>query len=233
MNIGGFLPLSLIDFPGTPSAIVFTNGCQLKCPFCHNKTLASGTAPNIPEDYVKDELRKLRGKVQGVVISGGEPTLQPDLWEFCKWCKDEGFKVKLDTNGTRMLHHGFTYDVLDYIAVDIKHFSSIYIQKFFRNFDYEDSEINFRSFAYDMENMEFRITCVRPFIYEEVLFGFIERLRGKEVDVHHPIYLQHCNVTPQILDPDFFASGKGRAWTQDEINSFVDKYGKKYNVKAR
>ena len=69
MNIGGFLPLSLIDFPGTPSAVVFTNGCNLRCPYCHNKTLALGTAPSTPEEEIKEQLISLKGKVQGGVIS--------------------------------------------------------------------------------------------------------------------------------------------------------------------
>ena len=99
MNIGGLNPLSMIDFPGTPSAVVFTNGCQLECPFCHNPLLAKGISPRIPEQEVKEFLKSRVGKLQGVVISGGEPTLQPDLLEFCKFCKDLGYKVKVDTNG--------------------------------------------------------------------------------------------------------------------------------------
>ena len=227
LNIGGFLPLSLIDFPGTPSAVVFTNGCQLRCPFCHNPDLAKGIAPNIPEDYVKDELRKLQGKVQGVVISGGEPTLQPDLWEFCKWCKDEGFKVKLDTNGKHI--NSAVLEIVDYVALDLKHLFAISpncMPVSFLTFNLLASQIRYDQMG------EVRITCVEPFIDEISLASFIEYFYHEE-DIDFPIYLQHCNVTPQILDPDFFASGKGRAWTQDEINSFVEKYGKKYNVKAR
>ena len=139
MNIGGLNPLSMIDFPGTPSAVVFTNGCQLECPFCHNPLLAKGISPQIPEQEVKEFLKSRVGKLQGVVISGGEPTLQPDLLEFCRFCKNLGYKVKVDTNGTNMLHAGFTTNMLDYVAVDLKHFSAVWVQRFFRNFDYQDS----------------------------------------------------------------------------------------------
>ncbi len=79
---------------------------------------------------------------------------------------------------------------------------------------------------------EARITCVRPFIEEISLVAFLERLRNDGMS-SFPIYLQHCNVTPEILNPEFFESGKGKPWTQEEIYDFVEKYGKQYNVKAR
>ena len=227
MNIGGFLPLSLIDYPGTPSAVVFTNGCNLRCPYCHNPQLAKGKASRIPEGEVKEQLISLKGKVQGVVISGGEPTLQYDLFDFCMWCKLEGFKVKIDTNGS-----GFgskALEIADYIALDLKHFYFIPPKSMPVSF------LGFLSTRGAIDRVgcgEVRITCARPFVDEVSLGTFIECScpRKGEGD---PIYLQHCNVTPQILDPGFFERGEGRAWTQDEINSFVERYGKTYNVKAR
>lgn len=228
MNIGGFLPLSLIDFPGTPSAVVFTNGCNLRCPYCHNKTLALGEAPSIPEEEIKKQLISLRGKVQGVVISGGEPTLQPDLFEFCKWCKDEGFKVKLDTNGKRL--NTAVLEIVDYVALDLKHLFAVppsCMSVPFPDFDFLASHIRYDQMG------EVRVTCVGPFINEMSLASFIEYFYQEEEDTDFPIYLQHCNVTPQILNPDFFASGEGLAWSQYGINSFVERYGKTYNVKAR
>ena len=224
MNIGGLNPLSMIDFPGTPSAVVFTNGCQLECPFCHNPLLAKGISPQIPEQEVKEFLKSRVGKLQGVVISGGEPTLQPDLLEFCKFCKDLGYKVKVDTNGRDCgcIMPLWDAEVVDYVAVDLK-------------LTTEDTEsLSFGEQTLSMllmtglEEGEVRATCVRPFIKEEGLLAW-----AKSMPKTIPIYLQHCNVTPESLNPEFFESGKGKPWTQEEIYNFVEKYGKQYNVKAR
>ena len=219
MNIGGLNPLSMIDFPGTPSAVVFTNGCNLSCPFCHNPLLAKGISPQIPEQEVKEFLKSRVGKLQGVVISGGEPTLQPDLLDFCKFCKDLGYKVKVDTNGENMnaLLKWQAYERIDYLAVDIKD-------------THKSNEVINRDLLvrYNHGRGELRVTCVHPFIEEE---SFIESMRFWNFTA--TIYLQHCNVTPEILNPEFFESGKGKPWTQEEIYNFVEKYGKQYNVKAR
>jgi pyruvate formate lyase activating enzyme len=122
MLIGGFQKLSLVDYPGRLSAIVFTMGCNLRCPFCHNKDLVDCTAQRIPEDYVLSHLSERNGKLDAVTITGGEPTLQTDLPEFAKKLKDIGFSVKLDTNGSRpeILDLLLSENLLDYIAMDIK-----------------------------------------------------------------------------------------------------------------
>lgn len=234
MNIGGFLPLSLIDYPGTPSAVVFTNHCNLRCPYCHNQQLAKGEAPSIPEEEIKKQLISLRGKVQGVVISGGEPTLQPDLLDFCKFCKDLGYKVKVDTNGSRnyvvrdLAHSGYA----DYIAMDVKHM--FFAPPKQMCVEISNLWLSYASIRYGDVGGEIRITCVRPYIDELMLEPFLEKLYyDNMVEDGFTVYLQHCNVTPKILNPEFFESGKGKPWTQEEIYNFVEKYGKQYNVKAR
>lgn len=224
MNIGGLNPLSMIDFPGTPSAVVFTNGCQLSCPYCHNPLLAKGISPQIPEQEVKEFLKSRVGKLQGVVISGGEPTLQPDLLEFCKFCKDLGYKVKVDTNGVGNKKLKMRIEdvfLFDYVAIDIKDTRKI------------RDRIEWAMYMFGIEWLtcnggELRVTCVRPMIDE---VGLTELILRKRNDIS--LYLQHCNVTPEILNPEFFESGKGKPWTQEEIYNFVEKYSKQYNVKAR
>ena len=227
MNVGGFQALSLIDFPHTPSAVVFTNGCQLRCNYCHNPSLALGIAPSIPEQEIKERLISLKGKVQGVVISGGEPTLQKDLPEFCDWCKEQGFKVKVDTNGRSRTW--YWRDSVDYVALDLKHLfacppESMMIE--YNSFKLMLSEIRYG------DGGELRCTCVRPYIDEISLLSFLEHLYYDD-DTPITLYLQHCNVNENILNPEFFSEGKGKPWTQEEINDFVAKYGEKYNVKAR
>lgn len=124
MQIRGYNKTTLLDYPEHVAATVFTGGCNFRCPFCHNADLILN--PNmqagIGEEEVLAHLRKRKGLLEGVCITGGEPTLQPDLPEFIKKIKELGYLVKLDTNGycpevlERLLEEG----LLDYVAMDIK-----------------------------------------------------------------------------------------------------------------
>ena len=124
MVIGGLQKFSLSDFPGLISAIVFTRGCSFRCPYCHNPELVdpSRFVPAIPLSEVRDFLRSRKARLQGVVVTGGEPTIHADLPEFLAELKDMGFAVKLDTNGTNpvMLRQLLIDRILDFIAMDIK-----------------------------------------------------------------------------------------------------------------
>jgi len=125
MKIGGFCEFSLSDFPGRISAVVFTQGCNFRCPFCHNGGLIPFQADPenmIDEEQILDFLKNRRGRLDGVVISGGEPTLQKDLDEFLAKIKELGFVTKLDTNGSRpdIIRQLLKRSLLDYIAMDIK-----------------------------------------------------------------------------------------------------------------
>ena len=102
VEIGGLQKVSLVDYPGRISAVVFMNGCNFTCPYCHNPGLARGEhRPGLPSDDVLHYLAARRGLIEGVVVSGGEPTLQPDLADFCRAVQSLGYAVKLDTNGSR------------------------------------------------------------------------------------------------------------------------------------
>jgi len=143
MQIYGFQKTTLLDYPGHIAATVFTGGCNFRCPFCHNaglvvgygnekeqKSITSGgnlevkaSAPfRIEEAEVLAYLQKRRGILQGVCITGGEPTLQPDLEDFIRKLKDLGYLVKLDTNGYRpeVLEKLLNLQMLDYAAMDVK-----------------------------------------------------------------------------------------------------------------
>jgi pyruvate formate lyase activating enzyme len=124
MVIGGLQKFSLSDFPGVISAILFTRGCGFRCRYCHNPELVdpSRFAPAIPLDRVRDFLRLRRGRLQGVVVTGGEPTVHADLPDFLAEIKGMGFAVKLDTNGSnpRMLQGLVADHAVDYIAMDVK-----------------------------------------------------------------------------------------------------------------
>ncbi len=124
MKIGGFSKLTLLDFPGCVACIVFTSGCNFRCPFCHNASLVTHTkdSEDISEDEILSYLKKRKGLLDGVVITGGEPLLQNGIEDFIIKVRDLGYKVKLDTNGSfpdklkNLLENG----LLDYVAMDIK-----------------------------------------------------------------------------------------------------------------
>ena len=124
MQIGGFLPLSLCDYPGHVAAVVFTRGCNFRCPFCHNGHLLDGEgAPEDPAaDGVLARLASLAARLQGVVVTGGEPTLQPELADFLRRVRDLRLAIKLDTNGSRpeVLEALFAARLLDFVAMDLK-----------------------------------------------------------------------------------------------------------------
>ncbi len=123
--IGGFQPFTLSDFPGRPAAIVFTQGCNFRCPFCHNGALIPMDAPAdqlVAVDSVLSTLAKRIGRLGGLVITGGEPTLQEGLAGFIREVRSMGFSIKLDTNGSRpwILKRLINEGLLDFIAMDIK-----------------------------------------------------------------------------------------------------------------
>ena len=126
MLIGGFQKLTLIDFPGKLAAIVFTSGCSFRCPFCYNPELVLPekikSQPKIPEKDILDFLKEREGLLEGLVITGGEPTIHEDLPEFIKKIKKMGYSVKLDTNGSnpKMLKDLIDKKLIDYVAMDIK-----------------------------------------------------------------------------------------------------------------
>ena len=122
MIICGMEKFSMVDYDGYIACTVFTKGCNFLCPFCHNSSLVTGDAVEIPEEEVFDYLTKRKGLVDAVCITGGEPTLQKGLREFIVKVRELGYKVKLDTNGTRpdVLSALLTEGLLDYVAMDVK-----------------------------------------------------------------------------------------------------------------
>jgi len=123
MNIQGFQKMTLLDFPGHVACTVFTGGCNLRCPFCHNAGLVRTPLAGANQTAaVLDFLSRRQGVLEGVCVTGGEPLLQPDLTEFLRQVKDMGYGVKLDTNGSlpRRLAAVLDTGLVDYVAMDIK-----------------------------------------------------------------------------------------------------------------
>lgn len=121
MNIGGFVKNSFVDYPGNIAAVIFTVGCNMKCWYCHNKHLL-GYSNKEAEKEVLEFLDSHKGFLDGVVITGGEPTLQSDLKDFIIKIREFGLMIKLDTNGTnfKVLKNLVDEGLVDYVAMDIK-----------------------------------------------------------------------------------------------------------------
>ena len=123
MNVQGYQKLTLLDFPGYVACTVFTGGCNLRCPFCHNAGLVlTPTAEGNLEGEVLEYLAARKGLLDGVCVTGGEPLLQPDLEQFVRRVKELGYLVKLDTNGSLpdRLQALLATGLIDYVAMDVK-----------------------------------------------------------------------------------------------------------------
>lgn len=123
MKICGLQKTTLLDFPGHMATTIFTGGCNFRCPFCHNRNLLGSDAPAaFTEEEIFRFLKKRKGILEGVVITGGEPTLQPDLKDFILRIRELGYRIKLDTNGSRpdVLKSLCEGGLIDYVAMDIK-----------------------------------------------------------------------------------------------------------------
>ena len=209
MNIGGFQKNSLIDFPGQIAAVVFTPGCNFICPYCHNPDLAAG--PASVSDWDPDEvlafLDRRQGMLQGVVITGGEPSLQTDLANFCARVKEMGYKIKLDSNGTRprVLADLFDRHLVDYLAMDIKTGLTQYPQimkgaKTDKKQDPGRIEESIRLVMDRAPAYEFRTTCVRPFVTLEIMEDIGRMISGADLYI-----LQPCSRNVDVLTPEFLA----------------------------
>ncbi len=122
MRLGGLAKMTLLDFPGRVASTVFTAGCGMRCPFCHNASLVTHIGGELPTEEFFSFLKKRQGLLDGVCITGGEPLLQPDIADFIREIRALGYAVKLDTNGMYPERLAALIDagLLDYVAMDVK-----------------------------------------------------------------------------------------------------------------
>ena len=165
MKIGGVQKLSLVDYPGHTAIALFTIGCNMRCGYCHNPELVlpERYANTIPEEDIFYFLEKRVGKVEGVVISGGEPTMHADLPDFIRRVKQLGYLVKLDTNGTHpvMLQKLLDEGLLSYVAMDIKASMARYEEVVARPIIVEDIQKSVALIKNSGIDHEFRTTLVK------------------------------------------------------------------------
>jgi pyruvate formate lyase activating enzyme len=220
MKIGGFQKVSLIDYPGRISAVVFTQGCNFRCPFCHNPELVDpGRFEDlIPQKEILSFLERRRGRLDAVVITGGEPTMQPALVPFIIQLKAMGFQVKLDTNGALpdRLEEMLDRKLLDYVAMDIKapleRYGEVTKTK-------PDQQLIRRSISLIMASgldYEFRTTAVKSLLGP----ADIEQI-GRLIPGAKRFVLQKF-VPTKTLDRNYLGES---SYTDGELKAIVEKLG--------
>ncbi len=183
MNISGFQKLTLLDFPEKTAATVFTGGCNMRCPFCHNALLVTefDGSSEFSEEEVLSYLKKRAGILDGICITGGEPLLQKDIGEFMKKVKALGIAIKLDTNGSfpEKLRSLVEAGLVDYVAMDIKNSKGKYAETVgIANFDIAPIEESIRYLMSSGVDYEFRTTIVREFHTVEDIASIAEWISG-------------------------------------------------------
>jgi pyruvate formate lyase activating enzyme len=171
MKIGGIQKLSLIDYPQKTAAVIFTQGCNMFCPYCHNPQLVY---PHLFEDVIKegevfDFFKKRQKVLQAIVITGGEPTIQKDLKDFIKRVKEFNYKVKLDTNGSnpQIVRELIDEKLIDFIAMDIK--SPLQKYNFFYKGDIENVKSSIETVKSSKLPCQFRTTYDKSILNDDDL----------------------------------------------------------------
>ena len=176
--------MTLLDYPEKVSCVLYTPSCNFMCPYCHNwETLIKESLPPLPFEDIISFLKKRVGILDGVVISGGEPTLMEELPERIKTIKDLGFLVKLDTNGSNpeMLKYLIDNQLIDYVAMDIKHsFNKYYDVIVNKNIDLEDIKKSIDILMEDKVDYEFRITLIEEFHDKDSIYEIGKLLEGSK-----------------------------------------------------
>jgi len=217
MIFGGVQKSSLIDYPGKISCVFFATGCNFSCPYCHNPQLARGCmdAPTVfDEKTAYDFLERRKGFLEGVVISGGEPTLQDDLASVCEKIKQMGYPVKLDTNGSRpqALKRLMDAALVDYIAMDIKTDPCRYSPLIQKNFNPSFLLESIRLVMTSTLEYEFKTTCIKPLVDAAVIENISRLISGA------PLYALQQFQPNDVLCPEFFRQND-RCYNEGELMS--------------
>lgn len=200
LRIGGLLPLSLCDYPGCVAAVVFTRGCNFRCPFCHNgHLLAEEAADDLPEPAVLLRLAGLASRLQGVVVTGGEPTIQPGLADFIRTLRALRLRVKLDTNGSHpeVLEALLGEHLLDFIAMDIKAPWSRYTALAGTAFRVDALQRSVAVIAASGVPHQFRTTRVAPLLTDDDCAEIVRQIPPGSPHVFQTFLPEHA------LDPAF------------------------------
>lgn len=216
MKIYGLNKTTLLDYPGRVAATIFLGGCNFRCPFCQNSSLvlSPDRQPEIPEEEVLSFLKKRKGILEGVCVTGGEPTLSPELPEFLKKIQDLGYPVKLDTNGSRpqVLKDLASRNLIQMTAVDIKACPNNYPSLCGLVHPDLDSIKETVDFLINGSlDYEFRTTVVRELHTEQDFIQIGQWIAGAKA-----YYLQAYRDSEEVLQPGF------SSYSQKELMYFRD-----------
>ena len=213
MNIGGIQRLSLLDYPDKTCCTIFTVGCNYRCPFCHNASIICNSVPEngISHEEVIEFLKRRKGLLDGVCITGGEPLLQDQLESFIREIKSLDFLVKLDTNGSlpRKLKQLIETGLVDYVAMDIKNSPDSYGQTIgINNYNLDLIKKSVDLLLSNIVPYEFRTTAVRQLHTSKDMLAIAQWIKGAE---HY--YLQNFVDSGDVLESGL--SGFSREEMQD------------------
>ena len=185
MLVGGFQGTTLIDYPGKIASTIFTCGCNFRCPFCHNPELVFPKEHKFPCTDGEEVLKKLNGRqtfIDGVCITGGEPTLNDDLPDFIKSIKKMGYAVKLDTNGYKpdVIERLMDKNLIDAIAMDIKSSFDNYSKVCGTDIDVELIKKSIEMIMNSGLQYEFRTTVVPEYVSKEDIDKIVSHIEGAE-----------------------------------------------------
>ncbi len=230
MNVGGMQKNSLIDYPGKLSCVIFLSGCNFDCPYCHNPSLVRGTdecPASLSGDGLYGFLKSRKDFLDGVVISGGEPTLSKNLVKLCEAIKGLGYSIKLDTNGSRPKDLKFLLEnrLVDYIAMDIKTDPSRYNPLISRGCNPDDILSSIQTIMETAPDYEFRTTCVKGFVDRETIGGIVKIIKNAKLyalqnfhraEILHPEYFK--NESPEFSGPELLTfKSIAEPWVQECI----------------
>jgi len=220
MLFGGLQKTTLVDYPGKVAATVFTIGCNFRCPYCHNPELVLPELikkqPKITEKEILDFLKERQKLLEGLCITGGEPTIQPDLIDFIKKVKDLGFLIKIDTNGScpNVLNNLIEEKLIDYVAVDIKTSKEKYeIFSEDKNI-IEKVDKSIELLKRDKIDYEFRTTLVSDILDEQDVLAIVDWIKFAS---HY--YLQRFQ-SGKVLDEKF---KNAQPWSEQKTNQLFKK----------
>ena len=215
MKIKGLQKLTLLDYPGRLAATIFLGGCNMRCPFCHNASLVvRPDATEITEEELFAFLESRRGKLSGVCVTGGEPTLNPELPSFISKIRALGYSVKLDTNGTNpdMLAALIDGGLVDYVAMDVKTSIENYGKvSGVPNIDTSKIERSIDLILRGIIPYEFRTTVVRQLHTAADFYSIGRRIEGARA-----YFLQSFKDSGDLIEDGF------SSYSEAEISSLLD-----------
>lgn len=226
MVIGGYVKNSFVDYPGKIACTIFTVGCNMRCWYCHNSHILENVKRVVDQNEIIDFLSKRKGFLDGVVISGGEPTLQPDLIEFLGKIKQMGYKVKLDTNGTnfKILEQAINNNLVDYVAMDIKAPIEKYSKITCTNNDIESIKDSIDLLLESKVDYEFR-TTFSPDLTVSDIEDICKRIKGAKsysIQKYNTVEYNKVNMLPRPRQDHFDAEKIAKNYVKNVVVKGVD-----------